>query len=56
MDKEFIQILAAALGVTDPESLQEKLQKLGEKGREAMYSYYNKSKKVVLMLIKVLSL
>lgn len=44
MDKEFIQILAAALGVTDPESLQEKLQKLGEKGREAMYSYYQQIK------------
>lgn len=32
MDKEFIQILAAALGVTDQESLQAKVQELGEEG------------------------
>ena len=44
MDKEFIQILAAALGVTDQESLQAKVQELGEEGLKTMYSYYQQIK------------
>lgn len=44
MDKEFIQILAAALGVTDQESLQAKVQELGEEGLKTMYGYYQQIK------------